>query len=145
MTQAQLGLLIGGFIPAVLFGIAGFFQKVSTNQGITLGVHLISIGVGVVVVGITLCIFQSEQSFTIKKAIPSLVVGMSWGLGMTLVALAIIKYAVPLSVITPLYNMNTLVTVAAALIIFSEWKDVNMAKLVLGSLLIVGGGILVSS
>lgn len=145
MTQTQLGLLVGGVIPAILFGIAGFFQKVSTNQGITLGAHLVSIGVGVVAIGVTLCIFQSEQTFTIKKAIPSLVIGMSWGLGMTLVALAIIKYAAPLSLITPLYNMNTLITVAAALIVFSEWKDVNMVKLVLGSLLIVGGGILVSS
>ena len=44
-----------------------------------------------------------------------------------------------------LYNMNTLVTVIGALLIFSEWKDVPLLRSLLGSVLIVTGGVLVSS
>jgi len=71
--------------------------------------------------------------------------GIAWGAGVLLVALAINNYKAPLSVLAPLYNMNTLVTVLGALFIFSEWKDVNVIKLIIGSILIVGGGVLVST
>lgn len=145
MTQTQLGLLIGGLIPACLFGIAGLFQKFSAQQNITLGAHLVAIGIGVVSVGIAICLYNMNQTFSFKAAIPSFVIGAAWGAGMFLVAIAITKYSASLAQVTPLYNMNTLVTVIAALIIFSEWKDVNMTKLILGTVMIVAGGILVST
>jgi transporter family protein len=71
--------------------------------------------------------------------------GLSWGSGSVLVAIAINNYKTPLSVLAPLYNMNTLVAVVGALFIFSEWRDVNVVRLIIGSLLIIGGGVLVSS
>lgn len=140
----QLGILLGGLIPAILFGISGIFQKISANQQVSLGPHLITIGIGVAAVGLALVILTGEQDFTLKKLIPSVVIGVSWGSGMVLIAIAIIKYGAALSVITPLYNMNTLVTVMLAMIIFAEWKDANLVKLTIGTLLIVGGGILVA-
>ena len=145
MTQAQLGLLIGGIIPAILFGFSGLFQKISANQNITLGAHLIVIGLGVVAVGIVLCIINPAQSFSITAASPSFIIGSSWGVGMTLVSVALIKYKAPLAQVAPLYNMNTLVAVACALVVFSEWKEVNLLKLSIGTVLIVVGGILVST
>lgn len=145
MTQTQLGLLIGGIIPALLFGISGFVQKISTNQNITMGAHLVTIGLGVVSVGVIVCLVNNGEVFTIKKVIPSFVIGAAWGLGMFLVTMALVKYNASLSAITPLYNMNTLVTVLVALIFFAEWKDANLTKLLIGTALIVAGGIFVST
>jgi len=99
----------------------------------------------VVLVGVVLCVWNTTQTVNVKSIIPAIVMGLAWGAGVVLVAIAINNYKTPLSDLAPLYNMNTLVTVVGALFIFSEWKDVNAMRLVLGSLLIIGGGVLVSS
>jgi drug/metabolite transporter (DMT)-like permease len=144
MSNTQFGVLIGGIIPAILFGIAGFFQKVSATQNVSLGIHLVAIGIGVVAVGVGLYLANLEQDFSVLRLVPSMIIGASWGGGMVLVAMAISKYAAPLSLVVPIYNMNTLVTVILALIIFAEWKNTNLTKLLLGTLLMIAGGILVS-
>lgn len=140
----QLGIILGGIIPAILFGITGIFLKVSAKQQVPIGSHLIAIGIGVVAVGVVLVIIMGQQDFTLKKLIPSFFIGSSWGTGMVLVTIALMKYGTPISVLAPLYNMNTLVTVILALVIFAEAKNANLWKLMLGSLFIVGGGILVA-
>jgi glucose uptake protein GlcU len=145
MTQAQLGILIGGIIPAFLFGISGICQKWSNQHGITTGAYLVSIGIGVLCVGVVLCIYNSEQQFSTASVVPAIALGVFWGLGILLVAIAISKYGAKLSVLAPLYNMNTLVAVVGALFIFSEWKDANLVKLGFGTIMIILGGVLVSS
>lgn len=145
MTQAQLGLLIGGLIPAFLFGFAGICQKLSSQQGLSSGLYVTFAGLGVLLTGLTLMSLQGMPEFNLKSIWPALSMGVAWALGILLVVYAITHYNAPLSKLAPLYNMNTLVTVIGALIIFSEWKDANVIKLLLGSVLIVGGGILVSS
>jgi len=125
--------------------MSGLFQKVSSQQNITLGAHILVIGLGVTLVGILICVFQPSQSVSFKAAWPSLTIGACWGIGMLFVAISLTKYGALLSQVTPLYNMNTLVTVAAALFIFSEWKDASLVKLGIGTVLIVAGGILVST
>ena len=145
MTQAQLGILIGGIIPALFFGISGICQKWSTQYGITTGAYLVSVGIGVLCVGAVLCVYNSEQQYSLASVVPSVALGVFWGLGILLVAIAIGKYGAQLSILAPLYNMNTLVAVVGALFIFSEWKDVNLVKLGFGTTMIILGGVLVSS
>lgn len=145
MTDAQLGILVGGIVPALLFGASGIFQKLSNQHGISTGAYVFFVGIGVVLVGVVLCLMNTTQTASMKSVVPAVLTGMGWGLGSMLVAIAIIKYKMPLSVLAPLYNMNTLVAVVGALFIFSEWKDVNVIKVVMGSILIIVGGVLVSS
>ncbi|PQJ29619.1 GRP family sugar transporter [Rubritalea profundi] len=145
MTQAQLGVLIGGIVPALLFGISGICQKWSNQHGISTGAYLVSIGIGVLCVGVVLCMYNSEQQFSTASVAPAIALGAFWGLGILLVAIAISKYGARLSVLAPLYNMNTLVAVVGALFIFSEWKDADLVKLGFGTIMIILGGVLVSS
>ncbi|MFC4995354.1 hypothetical protein [Rubritalea tangerina] len=145
MTQAQVGILVGGLLPALFFGLAGLCQKWSNQHGISTGVYLVSIGVGVVMVGAVMCLFNGEQKYSMAGIFPAIGMGLLWGLGVVLVAVAIQHYKAPLSTLAPLYNMNTLVTVVGALWLFSEWKDANLLRLGLGSILIIAGGIFVSS
>lgn len=145
MSETQLGIVIGGLVPALLFGIAGICQKLSNQHGISTGAYVLSVGLGVVLVGIALCLWNTSQTVSVKAVIPAVAMGLCWGAGVVLVAMAINNYKTTLSVLAPLYNMNTLVTVVGALFIFSEWKDVNVVRLVIGAILIVGGGVLVSS
>ena len=46
--------------------------------------------------------------------------------------------------LAPLYNMNTMVAVLIGLWAFSEWKELDMLRLLSGVVLIVIGGTLVS-
>lgn len=145
MTETQLGIVIGGIVPALLFGVSGICQKFSSQNGISTGVYVLCVGIGVVLVGVVLCLWNTSQTANVKSVIPAVGTGLAWGLGAMLVAIAITKYKAPLSVLAPLYNMNTLVAVVGALFIFSEWRDVNVVKLIIGSILIIGGGVLVST
>ena len=65
------------------------------------------------------------------------------GIGAGLVALAVVRFAAPISKLAPLYNTNTLVTVLLGLWLYAEWQEVNTAKLLLGSALVVTGTVLV--
>jgi len=145
MSDTQLGILVGGIIPAILFGVSGICQKLSTQHGISTGAYVVSVGLGVVLVGVVLCLFNTSQTANLKSIVPAVTMGLCWGIGVLLVSMAISKYGTKLSVLAPLYNMNTLVTVIGALILFSEWKDLNIVKLIIGALLIVVGGVLVST
>ena len=145
MSETQLGIVVGGLIPALLFGVSGICQKLSNQHGISTGAYVLSVGLGVVLVGVVLCFFNGSQTASVRSVLPAVVMGLCWGAGVVLVAIAINDYKATLSVLAPLYNMNTLVTVVGALFIFSEWKDVNVVRLVIGAVLIIGGGVLVSS
>jgi uncharacterized membrane protein len=70
---------------------------------------------------------------------------VTWAIAAGLVAVALTSYGVPVARLVPLYNMNTLVAVLLALVVFSEWRDVNAVKLLVGSLLIIAGGSLVAT
>jgi hypothetical protein len=78
-------------------------------------------------------------------AMPAFFLGVFWAIEVTLVPLSFSRYGASLSRIALLYNMNTLVTVIGALLIFCEWRDVPLLRLLLGSVLIITGGVLVSS
>lgn len=148
MTPQILGLVIGGVLPAVLYGTSSVFAKTSTNVGMPVGIHLFWIGLAISTTGVLF-------SVVLPGAVPSLVpsikgvasssmLGLLWGLGTGCVALGLLQYQAPLAKLVPLYNMNTLITVGLALILFSEWKEMNIVQLLLGAVLIIAGGILVS-
>ena len=144
MSNSTLGLLIGGFIPAILFAGTGLFTKVGTKAGMGTGPYLIVVGLGIVLVGLIISLASHNWSFPNKGSLASFGAGLTWGIGSGLFALALSKYHAPVSQLTPLYNMNTLLVVILGLILFAEYKDVEIVKLSTGTVMIVAGGILVS-
>ena len=145
MTTHMWAIIIGGVVPALLYGISGVFQKSSSQAGIGIAPYLIFIAVGVMLAGAVFLFFTPDRTVSPRSGIFATLLGLSWGLGMGLVAVALTFYSTPLSRLVPLYNMNTLVAVVLALVVFSEWKEVAVAKLLAGALLIVVGGILVAN
>lgn len=148
MNPQILGLVIGGILPAVFYGTSSIFSKTSTNAGMPVGVHLFWIGLAISMTGV---LFSVVLPGAVPALIPSIkgvasssMLGLLWGLGTGCVALGLIQYQAPLAKLVPLYNMNTLITVVLALILFAEWKDMNIVQLLMGALLIIAGGILVS-
>lgn len=144
MSPKLLGLIIGGLLPALVYGIAGIFAKTSTNMGMPVGGHLISIGVATGLTGVFFSWILPSSMPSIGAIASSSMLGLFWGLGTGFVALGLLKYRTPLAKLVPLYNMNTLITVVLALIIFAEWKQTNTVQLVVGAGFIILGGLLVS-
>ena len=138
------GLLIGGLLPALLFGIAGLLQKSASRFSPGMGPYLLCIGLGVMVVGALATLVSTGRNISLQSGLLSMTIGLSWSAGMALVAVGITRYATPLAKLAPLYNLNTLVVVVLALVIFSEAREVAVTRLMLGTLLIIGGGLLVA-
>lgn len=145
MSNATLGLLIGGFIPAVFYAATGILAKVSVKAGANMGPYLICIGLAIALVGIVASFWTRDWTFTLKASLPSVAVGLTWAVGTLLVAVALNHFHSPISQLTPLYNINTLFVVIFGLIFFAEWKDVQAIHLVLGSILIIAGSSVVSA
>lgn len=144
MSPKLLGLIVGGLLPALLYGVAGIFAKTSTNIGMPVGGHLICIGVIVSLTGVLFSWLLPGTMPSMGAIASSSMLGLLWGLGTGFVALGLLKYRAPLAKLVPLYNMNTLVTVMLALIIFGEWKQSNPVQLIIGAAFIILGGLLVS-
>jgi uncharacterized membrane protein len=144
MGNQYLGILLGGILPAVIYSLTGILSKVSNQAGIGVGPYLMIIGLTIAVTGIGFSLVQPDATVHWRSGVAAVGIGITWGIGTGLIALALVKYRASLSQIVPLYNLNTLFVVLLSLWIFSEWKDVNALKLIVGSILIVLGGTLVS-
>ena len=145
MSSKAMALLIGGFLPAFIYGGSAIFQKFSTNLGISISTYLIAVGVGVVVAGLGFYFFGDTAPFSIKASSFAGLFGLTWGIASGLVAYSLLHFKIPISQLVPLYNMNTLIAVLLALVIFSEWRDLHTVKLIAGSVLIVIGAIFVAN
>lgn len=144
MKTETLGLIIGGLVPALCFTVANLSAKSATNAGVSLGPYLLVIGSGVMLVGAVLLFALPDKVINMQSASISLIFGLSWGIGVACISLAIAKYGASIGQVSALFNMNTLFTVLLALWIFAEWKQVKVPQLLIGSLLIVIGGTLVA-
>ncbi len=145
MTSNLLGIIIGGLLPALFYGVSSVFAKSSTNAGMSIGGHLFFIGIAISITGMLFHFFwPGDNTPSLFAVISSSMQGIFWGLGTGCVVLGLLEYKAPLAKLVPLYNMNTLITSGLALIIFAEWREVSPVTLFAGTCLIIAGGVLVS-
>ncbi len=145
MKPETLGILIGGLLPAVLFGFCNVAAKFGAQQGINAGAYTMIAGIGVLMSGFALWFVQAKGlPMTGPTMGFALLYGMLWGISSGLVMFSLLRYRVPMSKLVPLFNMNTLVSVVLILWIFAEWQSVNVLKLLIGVIFVVLGGTLVA-
>jgi transporter family protein len=146
MTGQVQGIVIGGLLPALFFGISGVFAKAAT-QGTTIGtgLYMVLVGLAAALVGLMVHLVDPGKVVSWRSGVFTSLVGVTWGIAAGLVAFALTKYRTPIATLVPLYNMNTLVAVVIGLFWFAEWKEVNTFRLVVGSICIVVGGSLVAT
>ena len=144
MSPQTLGILIGGIVPAIAFGFANLFAKSSTEQGINSAAYITIIGVTVLLTGLVITLITKQFDVNLRSGIYAGAVGVMWSLGVVGIIVALNQFNTPIAQITPLFNLNTLLTVGFGLWLFAEWKQVHVPTLLVGSVLIVAGGILVA-
>jgi transporter family protein len=142
MSKPTLAILIGGLLPAVLYGVAGVLQKTASKTGIGPGPYVLIIGVTAAVIGGVITLLLRDTSVTWSGAAQTAGFGVLWAAAVVSIMLALGKYEGPVSVIVPLYNMNTLIAVLLGLLFLNEWAGVNGWRLIAGAVLLVAGGAL---
>lgn len=145
MSGQTIGLLLGGVIPAVCLGLFSVFQKFSTREGVGPGMFLVIVGLMVALTGAAVMYFTGERGWHFRGSLWAMACGVVWGTGFGLISYALIRYQMPVSKLSPVFNSNTLVAVGLSLIIFAEWQQVNVPRLIAAAVLIVAGSLLVSS
>lgn len=146
MSNNTLGIIVGGLAPALLFGSFAILTKASTRHNLDSSSYIILVGIACIVIGFFSwpVLNQNLPKLSWQGMMLASLGGLAWALGMLLVNVALSKFDTPISILTPLYNMNTLVSVLLGLWIFAEWSSVSMPTLMLGSFLITLGGIIIS-
>jgi uncharacterized membrane protein len=144
INDKTMAIVLGGLVPAVLFGVSGLFQKLNAKAGTGTGPFLIGVGVTVVLVGALFCLLERDLTVNGRGILATVLYGAVWAVGTGTIALAIRRYNGQISQLVPLYNMNTLVAVLIGLVVFAEWKTVNPLRILISSALIIAGGILAS-
>jgi uncharacterized membrane protein len=137
-------LIVGGVIPALMYGAAGIFQKMSAREGGSATSYLIYFGAATALSGLIWRVILKESWGTPRSAGLAFVAGLVFSMGAGLISMAMINYQAAVSQLSPLYNMNVLVTVGLGLLILSEHQSLDVTRLLAGAALIAVGAVLVS-
>ena len=144
MSPQTYGIIIGGVMPGIIFGLTNTVVKASTEKGISIHFYVICTGAGTLLIGAIMLMVMKDTKVSLASGGYAFTAGALWAAGVSGILIALQNYDASISIITPLFNMNTLVTVALGLWLFSEWQTVKVPQLLLGSLLIVIGGAVVA-
>ena len=146
MSQHALGIIAGGLAPALFYCVFPIFMKYSSQHQLSPGALLLCIGIAVSILGgLVLWAWEgSVGTITMKGTVFGLLAGICWGLGALGVSIAVSRFGTPVSLLTPIFNTNTLIAVLLGLVVFSEWKTVQLSWLLGGTALIVAGSIVIS-
>ncbi|MFP3855411.1 MAG: hypothetical protein ACLFWD_14075 [Anaerolineales bacterium] len=145
MADRWWPLVVGGFIPAVLYGLAGVFQKWSARSGGTVSIYLIGFGAATFVVGWAFRWILADPKATTGSLWFALAGGAAFALGAGLISLALIRFDAAIAQLSPLYNANVLITVGLGLAIFAESRNLDVGRLLLGTVLVIAGAFFVSN
>jgi hypothetical protein len=143
MKSQTAGILVGGILPAIGYSAFAIGTKVASQGGLGAGPFLVLVGAGCLAVGAVFWRFL-PAGLNATAAGWALLAGVAWAAGSGFVSLALVRWGVPIAKLNPLYNTNTLLTVAVGLIAFGEWRQVNPWQLAAGAVLILAGSLLVS-
>jgi uncharacterized membrane protein len=138
-----------GLIAAVAYSISGLATKVALDKKY-MGLEATSVAL-LTMVGVVLgfsafyLIFTGAKvpQMSLSAAAVGVSVGVFWALGSIMVYYGLLKGA-DVSRMAPIYNMNTLLVVLGGILVLHELPDKSAtARVIIGAVLIVVGGILV--
>ncbi|TCS09096.1 EamA family transporter [Rhizobium sp. BK418] len=138
-------LFVGGVAPAIFWGITAIFQKQSAVAGAGSSAYLITFGLTLAIAGAIAALLWRPAPWTPDGIGFAALAGICFALGTGLISYALFSYGVPVSKLAPIWSCNVLVTLAVGAVFLGEASQVDLLKLSVGTLLIIGGAILVSN
>lgn len=138
------GIIIGGIIPAFVFGGYGAMQKQCMRAGLGVTGFFVVLGATATASGLVFLAVDPGPGLTAAAVLGAVGFAVAWALGIGLILLAVSRYDASISQLVPLYNSATLGTVLLGLWLFAEWRDVEPLPLLLGAAAIVVGAVVVT-
>jgi uncharacterized membrane protein len=137
-------VLLGGVLPAMLWGVTAVFQKLSAQHATGPAAYLAAFGGLIALAGVVSSQLWPPAAWSREGLAYAAAAGLTFAGGTGLIALALWRYQAPLSQLAPIWSCNVLVTVAISAFVLGEMSVVNVPRLALGTLLIVAGALLVT-
>ncbi len=144
MDQSTAGIVLGGIIPAFVFGGYGVMQKQCMRAGLGVAGFFLVLGGTVAVCALAVCALAPGGVPPLDAALSAIGFALFWSLGIGLILLAVDRFGASISQLAPLYNSATLITVLLGLWLFAEWQEVGALPLLLGAVAIVTGAVIVT-
>lgn len=137
-------ILIGGVVPAIFLGLGTVLMRGSIGAGATISAYLAVVGTTIAVIGWSSLLFTGNAAAGLKANLYACAMALSWSLAIACIAYGLGPLKLPVSIVAPLTTSNVLVAVLVGAIVFSEWQQLNMTTVAIGTALIFGGAALVS-
>jgi drug/metabolite transporter (DMT)-like permease len=139
-------ILVGGVVPAIFLGLGTVLMRSSIAAGASIPTYLAVIGTTVAVVGWCSVVLTGQSGgLAISKAVFwAIAMGLAWSAAIACIAYGFGVLKLPVAVVAPLTNANSLVAVAVGVLVFDEWRTLHLPMAVSGTLLICAGATLVS-
>ena len=144
MNDSMAGIVIGGIIPAFVFGGYGVMQKQCMRAGLGVAGFFLVLGGSVTACALAICAWAPGGVPPLDAALSAIGFALFWSLGIGLILLAVDRFGASISQLAPLYNSATLITVLLGLWLFAEWREVGALPLLLGAVAIVAGAVIVT-
>jgi transporter family protein len=146
MSTSTFALLIGGVVPACLWGIAAIFQKLSTHHDLAPGPFLAAFGITITLSGVVFGIIQREPAGPSWAGLRyALAAGFFYAVAAGLISFALLRFGVPISKLAPILGCNVLITVLLGAFLLGEAESLNVGKLVGGTMVVLAGLTLVTT
>lgn len=139
-----------GIIASLAWGIYIVILKIATSEGhynVPASIAFLFMTLGILITSLGSFLWRgTAANFLIPGVGIALGAGLLWGIGMICVTCGLSLPDTAVSKLVPLYNTNTLVAVLLGILFLKEAPEQGtmVVLLVLGALLVVAGGILVT-
>jgi transporter family protein len=146
MSNSVLALLIGGVVPACLWGIAAIFQKVSTHHGLAPGPFLAAFGATIMISGGVFAVVQRGATDPSWAGVRyAMAAGFFYAVAAGLISFTLLRFGSPISRLAPVLGCNVLITVLLGAFVLGEAQALNAWRLVGGTLVVLLGLALVTT
>ena len=142
--MALSGFLIGGAIPAICLGLGTVLMRASLSAGASIPLYLAVVGSVVALLGWVAFIWTGGPTLSVRPVLLAAAMGTTWTLAIACMAYGMGVLKLPVSIIAPLTNSNALIAVLVGAVAFSEWRNLNLSLVALGTLLICAGATVIS-
>lgn len=134
-----------GIIAAICFGINSIIYKIASQKGnFSAAYGSLIFGFGIMMVFLVYYFMKPGLAFEWKSSSLLIVAGIVWAIGFLAIAISISKGG-EIAKLAPLFNSNTIIAVFLGIVLLKEIPDAtHIWRIVTGTVMIVGGAVLVS-